>query len=152
MNDYLNKVSEFHKAFDAPILNSPQIPKDRAELRYNLIKEELDELLSAIKNNDIVEAADALADIQYVLSGAILEFGLSDKFDDLFNEVQRSNMSKACSTIEEAEQTINFYLKKDGTKAYWKEKEGKYLVHRTDDDKLLKSINYSPADLKKIIG
>ena len=60
----------------------------------------------AIEQNDLVEVADALADIQYVLAGAVHEFGLGEKFADLFDEVQRSNMSKACKTREEAERTV----------------------------------------------
>ena len=74
--DSLNQVAEFHRTFGAPILDTPQIPsKQRCELRVSLLQEELDELREAINNNDIVEVADALADLQYVLSGAVLEFG-----------------------------------------------------------------------------
>lgn len=151
--DPLNQVAEFHKTFKHPILANPEIPsKDRCDLRVSLISEELDELKEAIEDKDIVEIADALCDIQYVLSGAVLEFGLGEKFADLFNEVQRSNMSKACNSQEEAEATIEHYHKKDGTKAYFKEEDGKFLVYREGDNKTLKSINYSPADLKGILG
>lgn len=150
--DPLNQVAAFHRTFKHPILETPQIPaKERCELRVSLIAEELDELRDAIRDKDIVEVADALCDIQYVLSGAILEFGLGDKFADLFNEVQRSNMSKACTTQEEAEATVAYYNKKDGTKAYYREEDGKYLVYRVGDNKTLKSINYSPADLKGML-
>lgn len=146
--DSLNQVAEFHKTFKAPILDSPQIPStQRCELRVNLLQEELNELSQAIKDGDIVEVADALCDIQYVLSGAVLEFGLGDKFVELFNEVQRSNMSKACSSVEEALATISHYKKKDGTEGYYKEVNGKYIVYRNGDDKVLKSINYSAANL-----
>ena len=94
--DSLNQVAEFHKTFNAPILDTPQIPsKERAALRVSLLQEELDELKKAIEDNDLVEVADALCDLQYVLSGAVLEFGLGEKFVELFNEVHRSNMSKA---------------------------------------------------------
>jgi predicted HAD superfamily Cof-like phosphohydrolase len=94
----LNLVAEFHRTFKHPILSAPGIPsEDRCKLRVALIAEELKELEVAILEKDIVEIADALSDIQYVLSGAILEFGLGDKFKDLFEEVQRSNMSKACT-------------------------------------------------------
>ncbi|MEQ9306468.1 MAG: nucleoside triphosphate pyrophosphohydrolase family protein, partial [Marinoscillum sp.] len=93
--DSLNQVAEFHKTFKHPILNEPQIPsKERCALRVSLIAEELKELEQAIQDQDLVEVADALCDIQYVLSGAVLEFGLGEKFVTLFNEVQRSNMSK----------------------------------------------------------
>ncbi len=148
----LSSVAEFHKTFRHPILDNPQIPSEaRCKLRVSLIAEELKELEEAIQNKDLVEIADALCDIQYVLSGAILEFGLKDKFSDLFDEVQRSNMSKACKTIEEAETTMKHYFDKDGTESYYKEVDGLYLVYRKSDDKTLKSVAYSPADLKSML-
>src|SRR6478609_7071866 len=129
--DSLNLVAKFHQTFKHPIIADPQIPsEDRCKLRISLIEEELKELEEAVKNRDIVEVADALCDIQYVLSGAILEFGLGEKFKDLFEEVQRSNMSKACNSEEEALQTIQHYRKKDGTECYYKEASGKWLVYR----------------------
>jgi predicted HAD superfamily Cof-like phosphohydrolase len=149
----LNQVADFHRTFNAPILETPQIPSEqRCELRVNLLQEELNELSQAIKDNDLVEITDALADLQYVLSGAVLEFGLGEKFVELFNEVQRSNMSKACNTQQEALMTLSHYKKKDGTEGYYKKINGKWLVYRVSDDKVLKSINYSPANLKDILG
>lgn len=150
--DSLNQVAEFHRTFKHPILDTPTIPsEDRSRLRVALLAEELKELEVAILEKDIVEVADALCDLQYVLSGAVLEFGLGDQFRTLFDEVQRSNMSKACRTIEEAEATVAHYEAK-GTACYYKEDGGKYLVYRTADDKTLKNINYSPADLAGILG
>lgn len=147
----LTSVAEFHKTFQHPILKSPQIPsEERCKLRVALIAEELKELEEAIHNKDIVEVADALCDIQYVLSGAILEFGLQDKFSALFEEVQRSNMSKACKTEEEAIATQEHYKAK-GVQSYYKEVDGRYLVYREGDHKTLKSVNYSPADLSSIL-
>lgn len=150
--DALNQVAEFHKTFHAPILDTPQIPKsERAKLRYNLLVEELHEFQEAIDNQDIIEVADALCDLQYVLSGAILEFGLGEKFKDLFDEVQRSNMSKACTSEAQAQATVKFYADKDGTEAYIHEDQGKWLVFRKADNKTLKSVGYSPANLKVIL-
>lgn len=149
--DSLNQVAAFHKTFNSPILDTPQIPSaERCQLRVDLLQEELDELKKAIEDHNIVEVADALCDLQYVLSGAVLEFGLGKKFVELFNEVQRSNMSKACSTQEEANETIAFYQAK-GVEAYSEVSGEKINVHRVADDKVLKSVNYSPADLKSII-
>ncbi len=148
----LSSVAAFHTTFQHPILDQPQIPSEaRAQLRISLLAEELEELKEAVKENDIVEVADALCDLQYVLSGAILEFGLKDKFAALFDEVQRSNMSKACQNEAEAQATIQHYFEKDGTESYFEEKDGLYLVYRKSDNKTLKSINYSPADLKGIL-
>ena len=152
-NNYLEMVSEFHKTFNAPILETPQIPStERCNLRVSLMQEELNEIKEAIENNDLVEVVDGLCDLMYVLSGSILEFGLGDKFVELFNEVQRSNMSKACNTQQEALMTLSHYKQKDGTEGYYKKINGKFLVYRASDDKVLKSINYSPANLKDILG
>jgi len=149
----LNQVAEFHHTFKHPVIAAPAIPsKERCDLRISLLAEELKELQQAVDDNNLVEVADALCDLQYVLSGAILEFGLAEKFKDLFDEVHRSNMSKACKTIEEAEQTIDHYSRNAATESYHKEIDGLFLVYRKADEKTLKSINYSPADLGKILG
>ena len=145
----LQDVSEFHKTFNLPILDKPVIPsKDRWTLRLSLIEEELQELRDAIENDDLVEVADAFCDIQYVLSGAILEFGLGQKFKELFEEVQRSNMSKACTSMEEAEATQKKYKDEQGVDSYVKQVGDDFLVYRESDSKVLKSVNYSPADIE----
>ena len=153
MSNYLHSVSEFHETFGHPILNEPVVPTPkRASLRVALLQEELDELKEAIENKDIVAAADAFADLQYVLAGAILEFGLKDKFDQLFTEVHRSNMSKACNTEEEAKETVLHYKQSHATDSYYVEKEGKWLVYRKEDNKTLKNIYYSEAQLHTIVS
>lgn len=142
-------VEEFHKTFGAPILNKPEIPsKERCRLRINLMQEELNEIKEAIEKEDIIEISDGLADLMFVLCGSICEFGLGEKFNELFNEVQRSNMSKACSSEQEALDTLSHYKQKDGTEGYYKEVNGVYIVYRNGDNKVLKSVNYSPADIK----
>jgi predicted HAD superfamily Cof-like phosphohydrolase len=148
----LSMVAEFHRTFKHPIQPLPIIPDEsRCKLRVALIAEELKEFEVAILEKDIVGVADALADIQYVLSGAILEFGLGEKFKNLFEEVQRSNMSKACDSEQDAQRTVEFYKKKDGTECYYHEEAGKWLVYRQSDNKTIKGINYSPADLEPIL-
>ncbi len=77
--------------------------------------------------------------------------GLGEKFVELFNEVQRSNMSKACENEIVAQETIEHYKQKDGTESDYKEVNGKYIVYRNEDNKVLKSVNYSPANLPGII-
>lgn len=148
----LNQVAEFHSTFKHPIVQEAAIPtKERSQLRIDLIAEELKELQEAVNNNDLVEVADALCDLQYVLAGAVLEFGLGNNFKTLFDEVHRSNMSKACKTIQEANDTIAHYQQNHNVNAYHKEIDGLFLVYREGDHKTLKSINYSPADLKSIL-
>jgi predicted HAD superfamily Cof-like phosphohydrolase len=151
--DALNQVAAFHRTFQHPILPEPTIPgPDRCKLRVALLQEELNEFQKAIADGDLVEVADALCDLQYVLAGAVLEFGLGEKFTTLFNEVQRSNMSKTCATREEAEATLEYYKNERGTEGYIREIEGVFLVFRQDDHKTLKSINYSPAQLAAILA
>lgn len=150
--DALNQVGEFHKTFKHPIEPKPVIPApERCKLRVALLAEELNELKHAIDHQDLVEVADALCDLQYVLSGAVLEFGLGEKFRTLFDEVQRSNMSKACQSMEEAEATMKYYKEKRGEESYVVQEGDLFLVYRTNDHKTLKSVNYSPADLRSIL-
>lgn len=152
--DSLKQVKDFHLLFDHPVLDSPQIPsQERCTLRTNLLQEELDELKTAIKEGDIVAIADALTDIQFVLSGTVLEFGLGSRFSALNNEVYRSNMSKACASAEEAAATCAHH--ENGSlesECSFYEKNGSFFVQRNSDKKTMKSINYSPADLKSIVG
>jgi predicted HAD superfamily Cof-like phosphohydrolase len=148
----LSSVAEFHETFDLPVVDQPAIPsKDRCELRIALLEEELRELKAAIDKNDILEAADAFADLQYVLSGAILEFGLGEKFKALFDEVQRSNMSKTCKSLEEAEATQSYYEMHRGQESLIRPKGNEFLVYRKSDGKVFKSVNYSPPDLETIL-
>jgi predicted HAD superfamily Cof-like phosphohydrolase len=152
MSKYLNQVAQFHNTFKHPVLSTPQLaPADRAKLRVSLLQEELDELQEAIDKGDLVEVADALCDLQYVLSGTVLEFGMKNLFNTMFDEVHRSNMSKACKSYDVAIATQSYYAEK-GTEAYHEEQaDGTYLVLRKSDNKTLKSINYSPADLASFL-
>ena len=150
--DALNQVAYFHKTFHHPVESSPIIPApERCQLRIALLEEELKELKQAISDNNLVEVADALCDLQYVLSGAVLEFGMGEKFVDLFDEVQRSNMSKTCATKAEAEATQKYYKEERGFNSYIKKSGDVYLVFREEDNKTLKSVNYSPAQLEDLL-
>jgi predicted HAD superfamily Cof-like phosphohydrolase len=152
MNEYLKKVAEFHSSFRQPILDSPTVPsEDRTGLRVNLISEELEELEEAIAKKDPVAVLDAFCDLQYVLSGAILEFGMQGSFDEAFNDVHRSNMSKLCNTREEAEETIDHHTVEHGVCFYEQLPTGKFIVFRESDKKVLKSKYYSPASLSQFI-
>ena len=122
MTNFL-KVKEFMKTFGQEILNKPNFPNNKiVKLRLDLIKEELSELEEAIKNNDLVEVADALTDILYVTHGAGHAFGID--LDSCFDEVQRSNMSK---------------LDTNGNPIY------------NEHGKVLKGPNYFEPNLKKYI-
>ena len=89
-------VEKFHHTFKIGNRYTPtaEVSEDEYMLRYNLIKEENEEYLEACKNKDIVEIADALGDQLYILFGTILRHGLQYKIEEVFDEIQRSNMSK----------------------------------------------------------
>ena len=144
----LDQVKEFHETFKQPVLDKPTIPSiERCQLRVNLIEEELDELKEAIRNGDLVEIADALADLRYVTDGTVLEFGLAGMHEEVMNEVHRSNMSKVHKDMDEVYETAEVY----NCKIDWIKVDAGYLVYRTSDNKLLKPKSYSPADIKSIL-
>lgn len=127
MKDKIAAVHAFHTAFKLNIQDTPTvaISDDRKQLRFELMKEENEEYLEAAKNNDLVEVADALGDMLYILCGTIIEHGMQDKIEEVFNEIQRSNMSK---------------LGEDGKPIY------------REDGKVLKGPNYFKPDFSKILG
>jgi predicted HAD superfamily Cof-like phosphohydrolase len=96
MKDKIEAVKAFHTAFEIGYATSPKASlfSDKNKLRFRLMEEENKEYLEAAQNNDLVEVADALGDMLYILCGTIIEHGLQDKIDAVFNEIQRSNMSK----------------------------------------------------------
>ena len=96
MKDKIEAVQEFHEAFKIGYRNSLKADLGLAKntLRFNLMKEENEEYLEAAKNNDMVEVADALGDMLYILCGTIIEHGMQHKIETVFEEIQRSNMSK----------------------------------------------------------
>ena len=96
MKQKLDAVKAFHQAFGLGVLNEPKadLGLDKIKLRFNLMDEENEEYLEAAQKGDLVEVADALGDMLYILCGTILEHGLQYKIEAVFNEIQRSNMSK----------------------------------------------------------
>ncbi len=96
MKKVIDQVEIFHDSFGISNNYSPttNLSKDEIMLRYNLMKEENEEYLEAANNNDLVEVADALGDQLYILCGTILKHGLQHKIEEVFEEIQRSNMSK----------------------------------------------------------
>ena len=124
IQEIIAAVANFHEAFVIENNNVPttDLTAKDIELRFNLMKEENEEYLEAAKNNDIVEIADALGDQLYILCGTILRHGLQYKIEEVFNEIQRSNMSKL-------------------------DEHGKPIYR--EDGKVLKSSLYFRPDIKK---
>lgn len=126
MQKQISSVKEFHTAFEIGYSEIAKADLGEAKkiLRYNLMKEENEEYLEAVKNNDLIEIADALGDMMYILCGTIIEHGLQDKIEAVFDEIQRSNMSK---------------LGEDGKPIY------------REDGKVMKGPNYFKPDFEKIL-
>jgi len=126
MKDKIKAVHDFHEAFGLGVQHSPvaKLSIQKLKLRFDLMAEENEEYLEAAKNNDLVEVADALGDMLYILCGTILEHGMQHKIEEVFDEIQRSNMSK---------------LGKDGKPIY------------REDGKVLKGPNYFKPNIELIL-
>ncbi|MGB6268178.1 MAG: nucleoside triphosphate pyrophosphohydrolase family protein [Olleya sp.] len=126
MQDKIDAVKAFHTAFKIGHRETPKadLGLDKNLLRYELMREENEEYLTAAKDNDLVEVADALGDMLYILCGTIIEHGMQHKIEEVFNEIQRSNMSK---------------LGEDGEPIY------------REDGKVLKGPNYFKPNIKAIL-
>ena len=122
----INSVKEFHEVFKIGSRETPEgtIPEAEYVLRHRLMQEENDEYLEACKRGDLIEIADALGDKMYILFGSILKHGLQYKIEEIFDEIQRSNMSK----LDDKGQPI---FREDG--------------------KIMKSNNYFKPDIKKVL-
>tara|TARA_B100000965_G_C19423403_1_gene683158 strand:+ start:372 stop:761 length:390 start_codon:yes stop_codon:yes gene_type:complete len=122
----LDSVKLFHKKFNIDYLNEPKanIREEIKQLRFKLMEEENLEYLKATKENDLVEIADALGDMLYILCGTIISHGLQNKIEEIFQEIQSSNMSK---------------LGENGKPIY------------REDGKVLKGPNYFKPDIRKIL-
>jgi len=148
---FVNEVEEFNSTMGKPNNYEPTIPaKKEWQFVYDFILEELEEYKEACEKGDIVEVLDALCDITYVSlgNGAMLH-GLKDKVRPAYQEVQASNMSKACTSEEEAQETVEVRSKEQGEACHY-EKVGKYyIVYRTRDKKVMKNINYFRPDLSQ---
>lgn len=150
---FVDEVEEFNSVMGKEYQNRtiPTINKKDAQFVIDFIDEELDELKEAVKNQDIVEILDALVDVTYVgLGNGVMSFGLKDKILAAYEEVQASNLSKVCKTEEEAIQTVMMRSKEQETECHYRKSGNNYIVYRTIDDKVMKSINYFRPDLKKL--
>lgn len=148
---FVNEVEIFNATFGKPNNYVPTIPeKKETDFVYDFCIEEITEYQEACKNGDIVEILDAICDIAYVtLGNATMLHGLKDKIWPAYKEVQASNMSKSCKTEEEAAQTVTQRAKEQGEECHFEKVGDRYVVYRTRDRKVMKSINYFRPDLKQ---
>ena len=148
---FVNEVEEFNSTFGKPNNYEPTIPERKEWMFvYDFIQEELAEYKEACENGDIVEILDALCDITYVSlgNGAMLH-GLKGKIWNAYQEVQASNMSKACKTEEEAIETAKSEAARVGEDTHYEQVGEYWVVYRSRDRKVLKSINYFRPNLKQ---
>jgi hypothetical protein len=148
---FVDEVEEFNSLMGKINNYEPTIPEKKEwEFVYNFVLEELEEYREACERGDIVEVLDALCDITYVSlgNGAMLH-GLKDKIWPAYQEVQASNLSKACSTEEEAQKTVEQRSKEQGTACHYEKVGDKYIVYRSSDFKVMKNVNYFRPDLKQ---
>lgn len=156
------KVKAFNEAFG--LQNKPTVKEDvfdtdpeLIKFRLSLITEEVKELNDAIKEKDITETIDALADIEYVVQGMAAALGID--LDKAFDIVHTSNMSKLCLTEEDAIETVRRYKMQYNngssvydTPTYRKSKDGLYwVVYNQSTGKILKSHKYTPANFKTLL-
>ena len=129
---FIDEVEIFNDTFGKPNNYTPIIPNDKKLTNFvvDFIKEETDELAHAIEEKDIVEVLDAICDLLYVAIGnATMVFGLKNKIVPAYREVQASNMSKSCATVEEAEETIALRSQQHG-ECYFRKVGNRYVVYR----------------------
>lgn len=146
---FVSEVEEFNAVMGKPNNYNPVIPDEKEWMFvYNFVLEELEEYKHACEQGDIVEILDALCDIAYVsLGNGTMLHGLKDKLWPAYQEVQASNLSKACSSEEEAQETVRVRSEEQKEPCHY-EKVGKYfIVYRTRDRKVMKNINYFRPDL-----
>tara|TARA_R110001592_G_scaffold227939_1_gene484356 strand:+ start:143 stop:793 length:651 start_codon:yes stop_codon:yes gene_type:complete len=147
--DFVNEVEEFNRTFGKPNNYEPTIPEKKEwKFVYDFILEELEEYRQACENGDIVEILDALCDITYVsLGNGVMLHGLKDKIWPAYQEVQASNMSKSCVTEKEAMETVTLRAKEQAESCHFEQVGDRYVVYRSRDKKVMKSINYFRPNL-----
>ena len=151
---FVSEVEEFNATMGKPNNYEPIIPEKKEwEFVYNFILEELEEYKHACETGDIVEVLDALCDIAYVSigNGAMLH-GLKDKLWPAYQEVQASNMSKACKTEEEAQETVKVRSEQQGEPCHYEQIGDYYVVYRTRDRKVMKALSYFRPNLKQFFN
>ena len=148
---FVNEVEEFNETFGKPNNYEPTIPEKKEWMFvYDFIQEELAEYKEACEKGDIVEVLDALCDIAYVsLGNGTMLHGLKGHIWKAYQEVQASNMSKSCVDEAEAELTVTQRAKEQGEDCHWEKIRNRYVVYRTRDRKVMKSINYFRPNLKQ---
>ena len=150
---FISEVEEFNAIMGKPNSYTPNIPDEKEWMFvYNFILEELEEYKHACETGNIVEVLDALCDITYVSlgNGAMLH-GLKDKVWPAYQEVQASNLSKACTSEEDAQETVRVRSAEQKEPCHYEKVGGYYIVYRSSDKKVMKNINYFRPNLSQFL-
>lgn len=151
---FVSEVEEFNAIMGKPNNYNPVIPDEKEWMFvYNFILEELEEYKEACEKGNLVEILDALCDITYVSlgNGAMLH-GLKDKIWPAYQEVQASNLSKACSSEEDAQETVRVRSQEQNSPCHYEKVGEYYIVYRTHDRKVMKNINYFRPNLTQFFN
>ena len=148
---FIDEVEEFNAVMGKPNNYEPTIPERKEwEFVYDFILEELEEYRTACEEGNIVEVLDALCDITYVATGnGTMLHGLKDKIWPAYQEVQASNLSKACQTEEDAKATVIQRSSEQGEECHYEKVGDYYVVYRTRDRKVMKNVNYFRPNLRQ---
>ena len=148
---FVDEVQEFNDTFGKPNNYIPSIPERKEWMFvYDFIQEELAEYKEACEKGEIVGILDALCDITYVsLGNGTMLHGLKGKIWEAYQEVQASNMSKSCETESEAKATVAQRSEEKGHPCHYEQVGDRWVVYRSSDRKVMKSINYFAPDLKQ---
>lgn len=151
---FVNEVEEFNATMGKPNNYEPTIPEKKEwQFVYDFILEELEEYKVACETGNIVEVLDALCDIAYVsLGNGTMLHGLKDKIWPAYQEVQGSNMSKACSSEEDAQATVVKRSAEQKEPCHYEKVGDYYIVYRTRDRKVMKNVKYYRPNLKKFFN
>jgi hypothetical protein len=150
---FVSEVEEFNAIMGKPNNYTPVIPEEKEWMFvYNFILEELEEYKHACETGDIVEVLDALCDITYVsLGNGSCLHGLKDKVWPAYQEVQASNLSKACISEEDAQETVRVRSEEQKEPCHYEKVGRYYIVYRTRDRKVMKNIKYFRPDLSQFL-
>ena len=148
---FVDEVQEFNDMMGKPNNYEPTVgEKEQWMFVYNFILEELEEYKEACEKGDIVEVLDALCDITYVsLGNGVMLHGLKGQIWNAYQEVQASNMSKSCATEQEAIDTVTVRSNEQKEECHYEAVGDRYVVYRSRDRKVMKSINYFKPNLKQ---
>lgn len=152
MNENINKVADYHKTVGREVLPAPGIPEKmkNVDARLSIIENSVKELEAASYKGDVSGVLSALANLQYALNGAILEFGMQEVIQPAFDELHRSNMSRFCKTTKDAQDSCFKLMGKD-IEAYYTLVGKNFVIRDRNNEKLLPGIHHTAPKMRAVL-